>query len=371
MWQLVKLLQGNEELIDKVLQMTNNGKEEDPKLLMKGVLEALNDDLDLAIPVFDVSFCCWFFFWLYDCSAQKSTFVCVCMILAFGSRHYVKAITKSNKDAKESEQYIYNHVLNVLKLCKQGKSDKSMNCSKMVDIAIKHPLISPPEFSAPLVERLNWLASRQMIYEQYQLFFGRYLFYIQTDQSSTNDAPTQVQSNTTDSNDTTNPQNSVNNSEKMLIEVTLDIDNVNARTGNYDKKVIFKKCRASLNVNENEYEPNYYYSKVLEKRWEVSDFSKKELKLDEHKFQWVPNLEINNKLLSQYKITPSKNQLNGMRGYLIYDGLSKDWRKLQVFLQQLSDSYASDKEMKGLMKQIEDRPIFVCVEKWNLFDCNQ
>ncbi len=194
---------------------------------------------------------------------------------------FLQVFTASMKDVDETAQYFYHHVIRTLQQCLTGR-DRTMTPESMVENAIRHPLVSPKELftiwkahrKSSFLRIYNMLAARQVIYEQFQLFLGRYLLYVPTNEEDeehkTEKDPSETQS---------------------LFEITLDIDNVTTpRQGSYAKKLTIKQCKAVLG-DGNEYVPLEYEGKEAVSNWDVVDYDKKILKLENQKFQWFPCLD--------------------------------------------------------------------------------
>ena len=53
-WKLVQFLRSNETLIEKILSVTSNGNEINCLTMVTNLLNLLNNDLNLVIPIFEV-----------------------------------------------------------------------------------------------------------------------------------------------------------------------------------------------------------------------------------------------------------------------------------------------------------------------------
>lgn len=354
-WQLVQATQGNEILVETILVETNNIQEYDPEIMTNGLLKAYDDDIDAVIPIYDIVVR-WF-----------------------------------NNMNKYEQGYLYNHIREIMMMVndERKRGDNDIRTDILIQYCIMAPLVSPYEMKIfwrehkdkTDVDQLNHLSTLQIKYEQYQLFLGRYLLYcpfktkaVETgkyDDYKDDQDEIEFYGEEDDSDD--------DDSTAMLIELTIDIDNVtrsgihNDNKQQFTKRLTIKKSLCVKNYDTLEYEPDHYYEDELLFSWDVLKYepNNKILRLNNTRCKWIANLDGIEKINPSYaNIEFNPEDLNNeLRGYLVLlpdeDGklsfvndLFKKWNKTRK----------SSNKWQEVVHKMEERPIFVSMEKWKLTD---
>eukprot|EP01084_Bolivina_argentea_P084342 152563_1 len=338
-WELVEITGGNEEMIEKILVNTDNLSETDTEILSIGVLEGVNNNLDMCIKVFKVVL----------------NYIC---------------------DLNNSNGYIYKHVFKIMKLCKKDIGN-GLECAQMIRFGIGHALIPPYELfmnckeniNEEIILQLNILSSLQIKYERYGLFLGRYLLYCPFKTKALysgkgkydNYKKDQDEIEFYDENDMSDNDN--DDDTALLFELRLDIKHF----GNKQmRQLIIRKCLCIKNFETLEYEPDHYYDDDIIYKWDIKNYNDKILLLNNTPTKWIPNLNNISKInpsFSSIEFNP-EDLSNELRGYLV---LLTDENGTYNFINDLFNKWNGDDNNKGnqsnkyieAMHKMSERPLFV------------
>eukprot|EP01083_Nonionella_stella_P036411 99353_1 len=326
-WQLIDILDADESQIETLCIHTDNLSETDAETFILGVIRALKHDLDRIVAAL-------------DCIISHSTM---------------------------HNSYIYHHIHQILALC-DGQSMETL-----VKCGIGHPLIPPCELvehykqnaEKAMILQLNLLSAIQIKYEQYQLFLGRYLLYCPFKTKAIEAVEYKKEQDEVEFYGQDDEDDDDEDSTALLIEVTIDIDNVD---GKANKQVSIKKCLCVKNYQSLEYEPDHYYNDELSYEWQLKDYKSKVLMLNHTKCQWIPNLNNIKKINPSFSaIDENPEDLsNQLRGYLVL--LPDDDGNYRFVEDLFSQWKKKNNKYREALHKMKERPLFVSMEKWKLTD---